>query len=215
MLQPCVLTEKGAIMIRSLSIPFGMFLLGAMLVTACTTTRLTSVWKDPAYEARPAKVLVIGVAKNPQTRRLFEDEFVQQLKKRGTEAIASYTIFAENQQVDKDVIVAKVKELGTDSVLITRLVKKEKVKVYVPGTAYSPPPYYGTWPAYYGSAYSGGYTAVDEYAMIETNLYEAANEKLVWSAASETLLGDSDQSLIATYIGVLVDAMSYNKLLGK
>jgi hypothetical protein len=46
-------------------------------------------------------------------------------------------------------------------------------------------------------------------------LYEAANEKLVWSAASETLLGDSDQSLIATYIGVLVDAMSYNKLLGK
>lgn len=200
---------------RGLYFPIGIFLLGTMLVTACTTTRLTSVWKDPAYQARPAKVMVIGVAKNAQTRRLFEDEFVQQLKARGTDAIASYTLFAENQQVDKAVIVAKVKELGTDSVLITRLVKKETVKVYVPGSAYNPPPYYGTWPAYYGSSYSGGYTAEDEYAIIESNLYDAASEKLVWSAASETLLGDSNQSLIPTYIGVLVDAMTYNKLLGK
>ncbi|MGC2047867.1 MAG: hypothetical protein WA635_04570 [Gallionella sp.] len=202
-------------MIRSQFISFGIFLLGAILVTACTTTQLTSVWKDPAYQARPAKVMVIGLAKKADVRRLFEDEFVRQLKAHGTEAIASYTVIADNQQGDRAAIEAKVKELGTDSVLLTRLVKKETVKVYVPGTAYSPPPYYGTWPAYYGNAYSGGYVAEDEYAIIETNLYEVSNEKLVWTAASETLMGDSNLDLITTYIEVLVKAMSYNKLLGK
>lgn len=202
-------------MIRSPFIPFGIFLLGVMLVTACTTTQLTSVWKDPSYQARPAKIMVIGLAKKPEVRRLFEDEFVRQLKARGTEAIASYTVVADNQQGDRAAIEAKVKELGADSVLITRLVKKETVKVYVPGTAYSPPPYYGTWPAYYGNPSSGGYVAEDEYAIIETNLYQVSNEKLVWSASSETLMGDSNRSLITTYIEVLVKAMSYNKLLGK
>jgi hypothetical protein len=206
-------------MLRKLFKPFGIFLTSAVLVTACTTTQLSSVWKDPSYQARPAKILVIGLAKKPEIRKLFEDEYVRQLKARGTEAIASYTVLAENQPGNKEALVAKVKELGADSVLLTRLVKKETVKVYVPGTAYSPPPYYGTWPAYYGngynSMYSAGYVAEDEYAVIETNLYDAGNEKLVWTALSETLLGDSDRNLVMTYIEVMVKAMSSNKLLGK
>ena len=36
-----------------------------LLFTACATTELTSVWKDPSYQARPAKIMVIGVARNP------------------------------------------------------------------------------------------------------------------------------------------------------
>ena len=198
---------------------FGILLIGAALVSACASTQLTSVWKDPSYQARPVKVMVIGLAKRPEVRRLFEDEFVRQLKARGTEAIASYTVLAEIQQGDKGAIAAKVKELGADSVLLTRLVSKKNVQVYVPGTAYSPPPYYGSWPAYYGQGYSSmslpGYVAEDEYAVIETNLYETGNEKLVWSASSETLMGDSNRNLIISYIEVLVKAMSYNKLLGK
>jgi hypothetical protein len=184
-----------------------------MLVTACSTTRVTAVWKDPVYQARPAKIFVIGLTKKPDIRRLFEDEFVQQLKARGTEAIASYTVLANIQQGDRAAVEAKVKELGTDAVLLTRLVKKEKVEVYLPAFAYSPPPYYGTWPAYYGKG--GGNIAEDEYAIIESNLYSADNQKLVWTAASETVLGDSNHSLIVTYIDVLVEAMANNKLLAK
>lgn len=206
-------------MIRSLIKPFGTVLLGAMLVAACASTQLTSVWKDPSYQARPAKVMVIGLAKRPDIRRLFEDEFVRQLQARGTEAIASYTVLADKQQDDQAAIAAKVKELGADSILLTRLVDKKTVQFYVPGTVYTPPPYYGSWPAYYGNGYSTmyspGYVAEDQYAVIETNLYETGTGKLVWTATSETLLGDSNRKLIAAYIEVMVKAMSYNKLLGK
>jgi hypothetical protein len=191
----------------------------AMLVTACASTQLTSIWKDPSYQARPAKIMVIGLAKKPEIRRLFEDEFVRQLKARGTEAIASYTVLAEQQQNDQAAIAAKVKEMGADSVLLTRLVDKKTVQFYVPGTVYAPPPYYSSWPAYYGNSYSTmaspGYVGEDQYAVIETNLYEAGNEKLVWTATSETLIGDSNRNLIMAYIEVMVKAMSYNKLLGK
>jgi len=206
-------------MIRSLRNPFGLFILIAMLVTACATTQLNAVWKDPGYQTRPAKIMVVGVAKNPLNRRLFEDEFVQQLKARGTEAIASYTVLPDRQQDDHEAIAAKVKELGADAILITRLVSKKIVQTYVPATPYFLPPYYGSWPDYYGYGYhymyTPGYIAEDEYAVIETNLYEAKSDKLVWAASSETGISDSDQSLIQGYIGVMVRNMIGLGLLGK
>jgi len=206
-------------MTRYLRNPFALLILAAMLVTACSTTQLNSVWKDPSYHAPPAKIMVIGVAKKPLKRRLFEDEFVVQLKAHGTEAIASYTVLPDKKQDDQAAIAAKVKELGADTVLITRQVSKKTVKTYVPGTIYYPPPYYGTWPDYYGYGYrymySPGYIAEDEFAVIETNLYETRNDKLVWAASSETVMSDTNQSLIKTYIGVMVNAMAGHGLLGK
>jgi hypothetical protein len=206
-------------MTRFLRNPFGLFILIAMLVTACSSTQLTSVWKDPSYQTRPAKIMVVGVAKNPLNRRLFEDEFVQQLKSRGTDAIASYTVFPDAQQGDPAAIAKKVAELGADTVLITRLVSKKIVRVYVPGSPYYPPPFYGNWPDYYGYGYrymyTPGYIAEDEYAVIETNLYEAKSNKLIWAASSETGINDSDQNLIQSYIGVMVKTMIGLGLLGK
>ena len=206
-------------MIRFPRSVFMLFALAAMLLSACATTQLTSVWKDPAYQARPARIMVIGVAKNPLNRRLFEDEFVAQLNARGTEAIASYTVLSDRQQNDQGAIAAKVAELGADTVLITRLVSKKTVQVYVPGTVYYPPPYYDTWPNYYGYGYhymyTPGYIAEDEYAIIETSLYQARNDRLIWAASSETRMSGSNQNLIRSYIGIMVDTMAENGLLGK
>jgi hypothetical protein len=65
-------------MLRYLRNPFLSLMLCVVLVTACATAQVSSVWRDPAYQARPARVMVIGVVKNPLNRRLFEDEFVLQ-----------------------------------------------------------------------------------------------------------------------------------------
>lgn len=196
-----------------------LLLLGALLLTACATTEINAIWKDPSYQARPARIMVIGVAKNPLNRRLFEDEFVQQIKARGTDAIASYTVLPDKQQDDQAAIAAKVKELDADSVLVTRLVNKKTVKIYVPGTVYYPPPYYYTWPDYYGYSYryiySPAYVSENEYAVIETNLYETRNDRLVWAASSETLISDADKNLIKSYIGILARTMVEQGLLGK
>lgn len=191
----------------------------AMMLTACSTTQVNSVWKNPSYQAHPAKIMVIGVARNPLNRRLFEDEFVLQLKAHGTEAIASYTVLTDRQQDDHVAIAAKVSELGADTVLITRLVSKRTVQTYVPGTVYFPPPHYGTWQDYYGYGYQAlstpGYLTESEYAVIETNLYEAKNDQLIWAASSETGISGQNQTLIKSYIGVMVNNMVEQGLVGR
>ena len=204
-------------MMRPLRSSIGLGMLIAMFIPACATTTLTSAWKDPSYHGQPRKIMVIGVAKKPLNKRIFEDEFVKQLKARGTNAVASYTVMPDEKQGDNAVIAAKMKEQGADAVLISRLASKKTVHTYVPGSAYYPPPYYGNWHDYYGygsqTMYTPGYTAEDEYALMETNLYDAGNAKLIWSAASETEILGSDQNQIISYIGVMVKAMADQKLL--
>lgn len=206
-------------MLHNLRNPLVWLIPLALLLSACASTQLTSVWKDPSYQTRPAKILVIGMARSPLNRRLFEDEFVRRLEAHGTSAIASYTVLSDAQQGDQAVIAKKVAELGADAVLITRLVSKKVVQVYVPGTPYYPPPYYDTWPNYYVYGYrymyTPGYIANDEYAVIETNLYDAKTDKLIWAASSETGINDSNKNLIKSYIKVMVNNMIGLGLLGK
>jgi len=191
----------------------------ALAVAGCATTQLNSVWKDPAYQKRPARIMVVGVFRSPLYRRVFEDEFVTQLEARGTPAIASYTVLPDTLQNDRNEIAAKVKELGVDAILITRLVSKKTVQTYVPATTYFPPPYYNSWPDYYGYGYrymySPGYIAENEYAVMETNLYQAGSDKLIWAASAETGLGDTTQAISESYIKVMVNNMLKLGLLGK
>jgi len=203
-------------MIRtSRNLIIGLFI--AMLITACATTKLTSVWKDQSYQKKPLKIMVIGIARKPVNKRIFEDEFVRQLQELGTNAIAGYTVLPDLQQPDYGVIADKMKEYGADAVLITRLVNKKTLKTYVPGTVYNPPVDYYNWRDYhrygYQAVYTPGYTVEDEYAVVETNLYDAGTEKLVWSVSSETEIRGTDQSLIKSFIRTMVNAMSNEGLL--
>jgi len=199
--------------------PFGFLMFIFTLLSACASTQLDETWKDPSYQAHPGRIMVIGMAKNPLKRRLFEDEFVRQLNAWGSDAIASYTVLPDKEQNDQKIIAEKLRELGADTVLITRLVSKKTVRVYVPGTIYYPPPHYGRWRNYYDYGYQAmstpGYMTENEYGVVETNLYDASNEQLIWAASSETGISGSNIELIKSYIGVMMKAMAKQGLLGR
>jgi hypothetical protein len=193
------------------------------MISSCATTELKTVWKDDNYSGKIKKVLVIGVIKRPALRRFFEQEFVQQLKARGTDAVAGFTVLPPDEEVDKNIIASKLKELGADGVLITRLVDKKTVETYIPGKVdyghvyYAPPIHYREWDSYYSRSYTAvydpGYTVKNEVMIVETNLYEAASEKLVWSAISETLGEGNSNTVIRSFIKVMIENLSKENLL--
>ena len=198
------------------------YLSGAMLtvlIAGCSTVDVKAAWKNPSYTQHPQKIMVIGLSSNVVLRRIFEDEFVRQIKARGPDAIASYTVLPKMEKNDQEAIAAKVKEHAADSVLITRLVSKKTVQVYVPGTVFIAPPHYDLWPHYYNygyqNTYTPGYMAEEEYAVIETNLYDAADDALIWAAWSEAGITGSDEKLIKAYISKMVKIMSEQKLLAQ
>jgi hypothetical protein len=79
-------------------------------------------WKDPQLGSRKyTNILVIGVAKQPDRRKFYEDAFAKQLNRQGIMAIASHTMIPRDKMQDKDTIVKSIEGLQVDGVIVTRL----------------------------------------------------------------------------------------------
>lgn len=187
-------------------ISFLAILIGLFLVSACATTTTTNVWRDQKYQGPVKKVLVMGIAQKKGIQRFFEDEFVRQLKERGNDGVAGYTILPYEEKMDKDFIAAKARETGADTLLVARPISRKIERSYVPGS-------YSRWGSYYGYAYSPGYVMEDEYVYIETNLYDLGSEELIWTAQSETIILAADQELIKSFINTMITQLASDKLI--
>ena len=189
------------------------FLIMFFVLSSCATTVTTNVWKDQTYGGPVKKVLVMGISQKKGIQRFFEDEFVRQLREKGTDGVAGYTVLPYDEKMTKDFIAAKAREAGADTVLVARPLSREMQRTYVPGQVYAVPGSYSRWGSYYGSAYSPGYVVEDEYVYIETNMYDVATEKLIWSTQSETIIMAADQELIKSFISTMVAQLSSDKLI--
>ena len=201
----------------------GIAAVAAAVIASCAaSTKLSSSWADPtAANHKFNKVVVVGVTPNSSTRRMYEDDFSAELQARGITPVQSYTIVGEGQ-IDKDAAAAKLKELGVDGVIVTRLVDKETVQTYYPptySTVGAPSAYYGGWYGYYNMGYSSmstpGYVSNEKVYRIETNLYDFANDKLAWSGLTETTIssGDAPANEVKPLIATLVYDMEKHKVL--
>ena len=158
----------------------------ASLFSACASTTLDMTWRDPTYEGRPfTNVLVVGSTGNPDNRRIFEDVLVSELKGRGVQAVASYTLIPGEGDLKRDKVVEAVKTSGADSVLSTRLVGIETRTAQVPGQS----PGAGDVDLYrYYSPMEPQTTIRQDYrvANLESNLFDARTGKMVWWGRSQT-----------------------------
>ncbi len=164
--------------------------LTGFLISGCSQTKVTSVWVDPEYQGDGIdNVFVVGVSKDGGLRRIFEDEFVTLFKQRDVLATSSYRVITEEELRDEKILDDKVNASGSDTILMTRLIDIRKDTQYIPPDyVYAPPSYYyGGWHGYYNRAYmvSPGYTVEYETAVLETNLYDLKNDRLIWSARSD------------------------------
>ncbi len=158
----------------------------ALIISACASTTLDMTWRDPTYEGRPfANVLVVGSTGNPDNRRIFEDVLVSELKGRGVQAVASYTLIPGEGDLKRDKIVEAVKASGADSVLSTRVVGVETRAAQVPVQS----PGAGDVDLYrYYSPMEPQTTVRQDYqvANLESNLFDARTGKMVWWGRSQT-----------------------------
>ena len=209
----------------STSARLGVAALSLLTLTSCAaTSQLTTSWADPAAANRSLKkVVVVGATPNAAVRRMYEDSFASDLKARGIDAVPSYTVAGEGQ-LNKDEASAKLKELGADAVIVTRLVDKQQYENYYPptySTYAAPSAYYGGWYGYYSMGYSymssPGYVEQGQIYRVETNLYDVNNDKLLWSGITESTLssGQAPTSEVQPVIRLLVNDMEKKKIIPK
>jgi len=188
-----------------------VFMILSFLVS-CTSTEIVSSWRDPSTTISANqidKILFIALVKNETYRRVVEDKLVALSKGKG---VASYSFITGSSltKTDKAAITQRLKDDGTDLIVIMRLVDVKDETRYVPGSSMSGyggiPGYGGYWRGYGYAApmyYSPGYYTTDKKYLVETNVYSVDQDKLVWSGTTSTM----NPSKIDTTTAEIADAV--------
>ena len=188
----------------------------AVAVPAGAATKSTE-WKSPDAGDRVMKKLAVFViAQDQKVRRTTENTFVRSFTGE-TKATQSYAVVTDEELKDKDKVVAKVRGGGFDGAVIVRLIAIDEKQSERYGPAGYATNYYGGLAPYWGTfgvvMFSGTTTVKKQIVSIESLLYAADDEKLLW--ASQTKVDDPDSPLevIESIVKVTVKGLKKAKLI--
>jgi hypothetical protein len=194
---------------------WSLFLLAAVL-TACTTAKPTMEWRDQGYSGEPFdNILIVGIANQVTVRRTFENTFVDRLAKDNIKSTASFALMPAETRPSVESIKAVISDIKFDSVLVTHMVGVKETETYHPGLyltdidrgLYDYYDYVG------GYVYKPGYYTKHKQVKLETNLYDANTEQIVWSMQSEAMNPNSEKALIEAIIKTVVKRLEEQKLI--
>jgi hypothetical protein len=188
---------------------FILFLLPIIIFLSCSSAKTSIIgeWQDKSYQKGSIqKVLVLGIVnkEKPLLRRNFENGMARAFNDGGITATPSMDHMPYDVAIDSTTFEKYFKELSVDAVVVSRLVAVDSERDYKAGYLYTIPynSYYGFY-GYYnaGIAYanSAGYLSENVVVVLETNVYETTNKKLIWSGVSETVEPEKASDVINSF----------------
>lgn len=192
-----------------------VLLLGAFGCKTSTATNISQSFRNPGFEETVFKKLfVIGVAPDQGGREAFENAFTAAILSEGGKAQASASLLPDSTLLPEEAIQAAIQAGAFDGVLVTRLLGVNKNTTFTPPRRYYRPrtTFYHGGPAwgmgfggfygFYGTTFTEqhrpGYFETSKAVRLETNLYSAATNDLVWTAQSETVDPKSVPDLLSS-----------------
>jgi len=183
--------------IRLLTVFFGSAVLLAMANSCGTSTMVTGTWQKPAVTETYDNIMVTALVPTTSSRSAIERSMVANLREEGADASQSIDVIPprliEEEDKKREIQNTIIRD-GFDGVLTITLIDEDTETRYVRGSGmYRPYPYYGFYGNFWGyydywypRFYEPGYYVENKVYYMETNLYDAQTEDLVWSAQSET-----------------------------
>ncbi len=204
-------------MYKSLIAPLIFFTIIITTLISCSSTKTDIIgeWQDDTYQkGNIQKVLVLGIVnkEKPLLRRKFEDGMAKAFRDGGINATPSMDVMPYDVAIDSTIFEKYFKELDLDAVVVSRLVAVDAERDYKAGYLYTIPynSYYGFYGYYYAGisiANSTGYLSQNVVVVLETNIYETINKKLIWSGVSETVEPDKASDVISSFSQELVSRL--------
>ena len=196
---------------------FSLILISTMfLISSCgPSTEIVGEWSEDEYKTNSIdKLLILGIfdKEKPLLRRRFEDGISKAFTDAGIEAVPSMNIMSYKEKIDSAAIEKHFLGKGFDAVLVSRLVGLDKERKVQAGYAYTIPygNYYGFYGYYYAAvqyANTSSYLSKNLTVVLETNLYNTDEKKLIWSGISETIDPEKASEVIGSLGKVLVDKL--------
>lgn len=197
-----------------------IFCLLLTILTSCSITKVANIWKDASRPALKAtKVLVIFVTDHAPVQESFENAFVAKLQANNIEALASHKVLLTDKEIDKDFVANKVQTMGINGVFVTRIVGAKEKTVTDRSSSYKIP--YAQFNIKrhkenlrkYGKDKPSGYIAMFDEISLKTTAYAVNTNEPVWFLESNTLLQETFDKLLDSYLEVIIANMRSDQII--
>ena len=178
-------------------------------------TTIPATWQNPEVSGVPfTKFFVMGIGKNDENRRLYEDSMVRALEEQGATAHASWTMFPQAEKLERAAVLVAVEEAQFDAVVIARLRSVHEKEQYVPAQPLTSSDLYmsGYDAAYAVNSSPAHYEKSTTYR-VETTIYSARDEMLVWVLVSDTVNPESVDDIIHSVSSTIARQMKAGGLI--
>ena len=182
-----------------------MVLLVCSILTSCANTSLIERWSDENLNQSYHHLMVIALSDSQQTRRIYEDHFVAELKKKNITATPSYKLINSKQTIDRNTVIAAIQNTEIDSVLVTYLVSADaevKYSVSPLNIGYS-----GSIESHHISSTVVSYRGQSrdyEVYVLKNDIYDVNSKSLVWSVRTKTVGPESIDEVITETTTLLI-----------
>ena len=169
----------------------------ALALSACAGTQVTKVQKlSSSADAPYSNILVIALFESYDARIYLEKEIVSQLSEKGVTAVASTSKMTPKVPATRETFLAMVDELGSDAVLVTRLVNHDadvKIKDMRPESTYNVRStyYYNVWDVQLKEYVQPQYMQFKHSIVLATQLYSTSTREPVWAIESKSKIVDT------------------------
>jgi hypothetical protein len=196
-------------------------LIGIFFTSCGPGTRMTATWKNPEYSRteKPKKLFIAVLTQKLEVRQMMENQLGDAAMARGLKILKSYERFPPstvlNQNISNADAIKSIQEAGCDAILLVTMLDKQEKTRYVEGSTYVYPGttygWYNTYDAYYGHyqevVTTPGYYTTDTEYYLETSLFDAKTNQLVWTGQSVTYSPPSVNKFVSEFKMVLLNQL--------
>lgn len=185
-----------------------------LVVASCANTRLKETWMLEDHKKTYHQPMIIGISDSQQTRRIYENHFVSELKKKNIDAVPSYTLISSKQVINRETVVAAIKDTDIDAVLVSYLVSADEEIRHQNSPLNM---------SYSGSVESSqisativttrGRSRTGEVFVLKNDIYDAESNELVWSAYTKTVAPESIDEVVTDVTELLIGELFADELL--
>jgi hypothetical protein len=204
------------------------FLVITFMIEGCSPTqRITGSWvnREALPEGPYKSIYIVVISQDNSANKIVEDLMARRISSRGPKAVKSSDFFPLNisstKRISKEQMDGAIIKSGCDAVLTIALLDVRTEHHYTPGTVYAPVTYgyygsyYGYYNYYYPQVYSPGYYTSEKVFYLESNFYDLASDKLIWSVQSETYEPTGLKSWFQAYSYMLINHLKKEGLIKK
>lgn len=196
---------------------------GLFILSSCgTSTQIVGSWKKSGAESIGyRKVFVAALTNNMIAKQKVENELAAIMSRSGVTVTKSLDVFPPDieskNNKDKEALLKKIRDYDTDLIVTNAVIDKQTQERYSSGYPYSPwgwaGNFWGYYRGYYGRFYDPGYYTLDKVYYLETNVFDAKTDQLIWSAQSKTYNPSSLNSFIEGYAKVIAQKLLQDGIL--